>query len=254
MSKMDENDFVETGNWQLCAKWGQRALPDERAEAVRQLLEKEQTVEQIVSRFNLSSVQVVYGWIGRYIEESLLSDTSQKPEVDSKELTLSEALKEIKGLKTGLSEPLLAHGLIHHSDRGCQYCCYEYVAVLKSRGVRISMTESGDPLENAVAERVNGLIKSEWLNNVEIKDLADCLCRVEKAINAYNNVRPHLSLNYQTPAQAHRQSGSQKRCWKTWSERRNERLLQISHNAHGAEVKAIVDDSTTGSDENALRH
>ena len=124
----------------------------------------------------------------------------------------------------GLSEPLMAHGLIHHSDRGCQYCCYEYVAVLKSRGVRISMTESGDPLENAVAERVNGLIKSEWLNNVEIKDLADCLCRVEKAINAYNNVRPHLSLNYQTPAQAHRQSGSQKRCWKTWSERRNERL------------------------------
>ena len=63
MSKMDENDFVETGNWQLCAKWGQRALPDERAEAVRQLLEKEQTVEQIVSRFNLSSVQVAYGWM-----------------------------------------------------------------------------------------------------------------------------------------------------------------------------------------------
>ena len=63
MSKMDEHDFVETGNWQLCAKWGQRALPDERAEAVRQLLEKEQTVEQIVSRFNLSSVQVAYGWM-----------------------------------------------------------------------------------------------------------------------------------------------------------------------------------------------
>ena len=60
---MDENDFVETGNWQLCAKWGQRALPDERAEAVRQLLEKEQTVEQIVSRFNLSCVQVAYGWM-----------------------------------------------------------------------------------------------------------------------------------------------------------------------------------------------
>ena len=63
MSKMDENDFVGTGNWQFCAKWGQRALPDERAEAVRQLLEKEQTVEQIVSRFNLSSVQVAYGWM-----------------------------------------------------------------------------------------------------------------------------------------------------------------------------------------------
>ena len=91
-------------------------------------------------------------------------------------------------------------------------------------------------------------------NNEEIKDLADCLCRVEKAIDAYNNVRPHLSLNYQTPAQAHRQSGSQKRCWKTWSERRNERLLQSPHNAYGAEVKEIVDVSTTESDENALRH
>ena len=72
MSKMDENDFVETGNWQLCAKWGQRALPDERAEAVRQLLEKEQTVEQIVSRFNLSSAQVVYGWIGHHLHTQFL--------------------------------------------------------------------------------------------------------------------------------------------------------------------------------------
>ena len=169
-------------------------------------------------------------------------------------LQASHCFRALNMALAGLSEPLLAHGVIHHSDRGCQYCCHEYVAVLKSRGVRISMTESGDPLENAVAERVNGIIKSEWLNNVEIKDLADSLCRVEKAIDVYNNVRPHLSLNYQTPAQAHRQSGSQKRCWKTRSERRNERLLQISHDAHGAEVKAIVDDSTTGSDENALRH
>ena len=84
--------FVQNGR-------GQRTPPDERTEAVRQLLEKEQTVEQIVSRFNFSSVQVVYGWIGRYIEESLLSDTSQRPEVDSKELTWSEVLKEIKRLK-----------------------------------------------------------------------------------------------------------------------------------------------------------
>ena len=81
---------------------------------MRQLLEKEQTVEQIVSRFNLSSVQVVYGWIGRYIEESLLSDTSQKPEVDSKELTLSEALKEIKRLKKALDlEKMRSAGYSH---------------------------------------------------------------------------------------------------------------------------------------------
>lgn len=111
---MDQSDFVGTSNWQFCAKWGLRALPDKRTEAVGQLLEKEQTVEQIVSRFNLSSVQVVYGWIGRYIEESLLSDTSQKPEVDSKELTLSEALKEIKRLKKTLDlEKMRSAGYSH---------------------------------------------------------------------------------------------------------------------------------------------
>ena len=114
MSKMDENDFVGTGNWQFCAKWDQRALPDERAEAVRQLLEKEQTVEQIVSRFNLSSAQVVYGWIGRHIEEILLSDTPKEPEIDDKELTLSEALKEIKRLKKALDlEKMRSAGYSH---------------------------------------------------------------------------------------------------------------------------------------------
>ena len=114
MSKMDENDFVGTGNWQFCAKWGQRALPDECAEAVRQLLEKEQTVEQIVSRFNLSSAQVVYGWIGRHIEEILLSDTPKEPEIDDKELTLSEALKEIKRLKKALDlEKMRSAGYSH---------------------------------------------------------------------------------------------------------------------------------------------
>ena len=95
-------------------KWGQRALPDERAEAVRQLLEKEQTVEQIVSRFNLSSAQVVYGWIGRHIEEILLSDTPKEPEIDDKELTLSEALKEIKRLKKALDlEKMRSAGYSH---------------------------------------------------------------------------------------------------------------------------------------------
>ena len=116
MSKMDESDFVGTGNWQFCAKWGggQRTPPYERTEAVRQLLEKEQTVEQIVSRFNLSSAQVVYGWIGRYIKEILLSDTPKKTEIDDKELTLSEALKEIKRLKKALDlEKMRSAGYSH---------------------------------------------------------------------------------------------------------------------------------------------
>jgi transposase InsO family protein len=54
-------------------------------------------------------------------------------------------------------------GLIHHSDRGSQYCCGEYVQLLTRNHVRISMTENGDPWENAIAERINGILKTEWL-------------------------------------------------------------------------------------------
>ena len=112
-----------------------------------QLLEKEQTVEQIVSRFNLSSVQVVYGWIGRYIEESLLSDTSQKPEVDSKELTLSEALKEIKRLKKALDlEKMRSAGYSHmielaeqHSTFRSEKIWHQTVGWLRSTWPRISL-------------------------------------------------------------------------------------------------------------------
>lgn len=144
---MDQSDFIGTGNWQFCAKWGLRALPDERTEAVGQLLEKEQTVEQIVSRFNLSSVQVVYGWIGRYIEESLLSDTSQKPEVDSKELTLPEALKEIKRLKKALDlEKMRSAGYSHmielaeqHSTFRSEKIWHQTVGWLRSTWPRISL-------------------------------------------------------------------------------------------------------------------
>jgi putative transposase len=125
----------------------------------------------------------------------------------------------LKKALEGLSAPEQANGLIHHSDRGCQYCCYEYVDVLKARGIRISMTEKGDPLENAVAERVNGIIKNEWLNTEVIKDADDCRARIEKAINAYNEMRPHMSLGYQTPSSVHKQSGKQNRLWKTFAER-----------------------------------
>lgn len=62
------------------------------------------------------------------------------------------------------------------------------------------MTENGDPLENAVAERVNGIIKSEWFSDVEIKTRAECYECVSKAIKTYKDLRPHMSLNYQTPS------------------------------------------------------
>ena len=105
-------------------------------------------------------------------------------------------------------------GLIHHSDRGCQYCCERYVSLLKSSGMLISMTQSGDPLENAVAERVNGIIKNEWLTHENIMDGNIALKRISEIVNIYNNIRPHASLNYLTPESAYTENGILEKRWK----------------------------------------
>ena len=107
-------------------------------------------------------------------------------------------------------------GLIHHSDRGCQYCCEKYVKLLQDNGVLISMTQDGDPRDNAIAERVNGILKTEWLYDDHFKGFQDAYVRVAQVINLYNNKRPHLSLNYQTPAQAYLETGEQVRVWKNY--------------------------------------
>ena len=109
-----------------------------------------------------------------------------------------------------------AHRLIHHSDRGCQYCSDAYVAELKKHGVSISMTQSGDPLENAIAERANGILKSEWLYKMTIPTHEECKAVLKRIIGFYNAERPHMSIGWQTPEQAHNQTGEQQRRWKNY--------------------------------------
>ena len=95
-------------------------------------------------------------------------------------------------------------GTIHHSDRGVQYCCDEYVTRLKDHHIRISMTEDSNPTDNGMAERVNGIIKNEFLDPKPTpKNLAEALPLVENAVNTYNTLRPHLSLDMRTPAQVY---------------------------------------------------
>ncbi len=95
-------------------------------------------------------------------------------------------------------------GTIHHSDRGVQYCCDDYILRLKSHSIRISMTEDSDPTDNGVAERVNGIIKNEFLDPLPTpKNLQEALPMVEHAILTYNTLRPHLSLQMRTPAQVY---------------------------------------------------
>jgi putative transposase len=109
--------------------------------------------------------------------------------------------------------------LIHHSDRGVQYCSQAYVDLLKSNGIAISMTENGDPLENAIAERVNGILKEELLER-KYPDFRTAQQGVAKAIVIYNSLRPHASCDMLTPQIAHRQTGKLKKHWKNYYKRK----------------------------------
>jgi transposase InsO family protein len=96
-----------------------------------------------------------------------------------------------------------ADELIHHSDRGIQYCSAQYQALHDQHGVRCSMTDGYDCYQNALAERVNGILKNEFLIR-KPKDIAEAKAMVAESIRIYNERRPHLSLQYKTPDEVHR--------------------------------------------------
>jgi len=103
-------------------------------------------------------------------------------------------------------------GLVHHSDRGIQYCSREYIKMLNDNNIKISMTENGDPLENPIAERVNGVLKDEYLHQYQYLTTI----QLQRSIDIYNNKRPHLSCDMLTPERAHFSSGKLKRRWKNY--------------------------------------
>lgn len=117
----------------------------------------------------------------------------------------------------GLTKP--PDGLIHHSDRGIQYCCDEYTQELQLYLIDISMTDNGDPYENAVAERLNGILKKNFGLGRVFKNFEEAQVAVNRAIDAYNNLRPHQSVSMLTPAIAHQPEyeGRLKRTWKSKS-------------------------------------
>lgn len=112
-------------------------------------------------------------------------------------------------------------GLIHHSDRGCQYCSAKYVSKLRSKGIRISMTESGDPKENAVAERINGIIKNELLGGEALGTFESAIKTLEEKISFYNKERPHMSIGMLTPVAASIMEGE---LGKRWDSRRESHI------------------------------
>lgn len=108
-----------------------------------------------------------------------------------------------RALKMALSQLDDASGLIHHSDRGIQYCSYKYVEDLQKRGVRISMTEENHCYENAIAERLNGILKAEFMLGDRLKSHKVAKELATAAVKIYNEERLHMSIDYQTPARKH---------------------------------------------------
>jgi transposase InsO family protein len=107
--------------------------------------------------------------------------------------------------------------LIHHSDRGIQYCCDDYQKVInKTKNLFCSMTESYDPYQNAVAERVNGILKQEFLiDRYKDYDISIIKSVVKESIDIYNTLRPHWSNYMLTPVQMHQQKEIEMRTYKT---------------------------------------
>lgn len=120
----------------------------------------------------------------------------------------------LTALKMALSHRNKKLPLLHHSDRGLQYCSREYIKTLEYHGVGISMTENGDPYENAVAERLNGILKTEFDLYKAFRTFEAAQECVHRAIATYNDQRPHLSCDYLTPNQAFRSTGKLVNKWK----------------------------------------
>ncbi len=121
----------------------------------------------------------------------------------------------LNALKMAVESESVSKELIHHSDRGIQYCCNDYVNYLNGSNINISMTENGDPYENAVAERINGILKDEYDLSETFSDYNQAHEAVKSAINKYNNKRPHRSCDMMPPAVAHLHKGEMKKHWKT---------------------------------------
>jgi transposase InsO family protein len=129
--------------------------------------------------------------VGYHLSENLHAEQTKK--------ALNMALSSLG------EQPAISEQLIHHSDRGVQYCSGTYVNLLQKKHIKISMTQSGDPLENAIAERVNGIIKDEYLINYQCNSIKDARKKLAVSISLYNKERPHNSIGNLTPEIVHSQ-------------------------------------------------
>ncbi|WP_235954951.1 IS3 family transposase [Cyclobacterium salsum] len=154
---------------------------------------------------------------------SFITDAYSRKIVGYQVAETMEAIESIYALKMALKGlDTRAFVLIHHSDRGSQYCSAGYVELLRKNNIQISMTENGDPLENALAERLNGIIKGEYLFDYQIDSLEEAKTILESVVGLYNEERPHSSVGNMVPSQVHEGSLDKevRRLWKNYYKKR----------------------------------
>jgi transposase InsO family protein len=159
-----------------------------------------------------------YKLMGKFVYLSFVTDAYSHKIIGYHIAETLETIHSLKALQMAINgiDPSAQNKIIHHSDRGIQYCSEGYVSLLGKNHILISMTENGDPLENPIAERVNGIIKDEYLNRYRystVKELEEKLCQV---VSFYNNERPHSSCGMFTPDEVHEQNLLIERKWKTY--------------------------------------
>ncbi|MAE08609.1 MAG: hypothetical protein CL661_07605 [Bacteroidetes bacterium] len=153
-----------------------------------------------------------------YVYISFITDAYSHKIVGFHVAKTLESVETIQALKMALSDllPDNHYQLIHHSDRGVQYCHHKYVKLLQNNDIKISMTENGDPLENPIAERVNGIIKEEYLLDYNVKNIKEAKKVLDYVVRLYNEDRPHNSISNLLPNQVHKENIKTERLWKSY--------------------------------------
>lgn len=184
---------------------------------------------------------------GEHLYISFITDAYSHKIVGYHVAQTLETVESIKALQMALSafDGAESHlKLTHHSDRGIQYCSHAYVKLLQGNNIQISMTENGDPRENAIAERINGIIKGEYLETYQVYSVKQASELLDAVVELYNSDRPHMSIGNLTPNHVHQPKSNiiTERLWKT-NYRNNATFVNLNQD-YDSNVKSQQDYST----------
>ena len=162
--------------------------------------------------------------MGRFVYISLITDAYSHKIIGFQVAQTLETIHSMKALQMAIAgiQKCSGHATIHHSDRGIQYCSNEYVKLLQDNNILISMTENGDPLENSIAERINGILKEEYLDHHNSMTIDQMQEKLKRAVALYNNERPHMSCSMLTPGEVHRGNLKVEKVWKSYYQARRQ--------------------------------